>query len=57
MISGGLDGVLRVWNDETNQLHAERNRGQASRIWKLIYGQGSTAAISSVERKVFLFEL
>src|ERR1700755_672055 len=24
MISGALDGFLRVWNEETNELHAER---------------------------------
>ena len=59
MISGGLDGVLRVWNEDLNEVQAERmTEGDPGRIRHLVSGPGNAAAISSFGPDVpFLLEV
>jgi hypothetical protein len=61
MIWGALDGSLRVWNEETDQLHDERwveaDPGTTGRVWFLQCEHGKVAAVSWVGVNKGLFEL
>jgi WD40 repeat protein len=53
MISGGLDGVLRVSNIEGGHLHSER-RSEHARVYKMISGHGilAVATRSGMDRSL-----
>lgn len=56
MISGGTDGMLRVWGNESNELHFERRRPTAA-VSILVGGQDRLAVASVMKKGTQLLEL
>jgi len=57
MISGGFrDGLLRVWDNESNELRSERQTGGMA-IWQVASGEGKLAVASRVQMGTHLLEL
>ena len=57
MISGGFkDGLIRAWDNESDELRFERLMGQTA-IWMLVGGEGKMAVASRVQTGLHLLEL
>jgi len=56
MISGGTDGILRVWGSENNELRFE-HRGQGDAIVHLVGGQDRLAVASIIKKGGQLLEI
>ena len=57
MISGGFrDGLLRLWDKESNELLSERQTG-AKALWILVGGESKVAVASRLRQGTQLLEV